>query len=62
MNTKFYHKDSENSFQRRKHENEKYLLDEEQERVLKQRVGETRMKMAWRCARACSYNEESPVD
>ena len=31
MNTKFYHKDSENSFQRRKHENEKYLSDEEQE-------------------------------
>lgn len=32
------------------------------ERVLKQRVGEIRMKMAWRYARACSYNEESPVD
>lgn len=32
MNTAFYHKDSENAFQSRKHENEKYLSDEEQER------------------------------
>ena len=28
----------------------------------KERVGEIGMKMAWRYARACSYNEESPVD
>lgn len=32
MNTELYHKDSENAFQSRKHENEKYLSDEEQER------------------------------
>jgi len=53
---------TQNAFQSRKHENEKYLSDEEQERVLKQRVGEIGMKMAWRYARAYSYNEESPVD
>lgn len=30
MNTEFYHKDSENAFQSRKHEDEKYLSDEQE--------------------------------